>query len=174
MKELFRDIAIIVVLGAVFSCYGEDRGTSFDNKIKHWRARESQIQNIDEIVVLEQFTNDEAWWLLTALIDSEPDINYEREAKGKDHWKTSDEFMADSYTGDCEDIAIYFYRRVRESGFFSDSDLGIRIVGDSKSAHAILVIYTADGVCYIDNGVLKVHKAVYNDVLVEFDLFTIW
>lgn len=71
--------------------------------------------------------------------------------KKSDYWATPIEFLGKG-SGDCEDYAIAKYASLRALGFSSDQ-MRIAIVQDKikNVPHAILVVYTQDGVFVLDN-----------------------
>jgi len=75
-----------------------------------------------------------------------------------DYWATPVEFF--SRGGDCEDYAIAKYASLRALGFTSDQ-LRVAVVQDTwrNLPHAILIVYTGEGVFVLDNQNKKVENA---------------
>jgi len=67
-----------------------------------------------------------------------------------DYWQTPAEFT--SRGGDCEDFAIAKYAALKALGF-DENQLRLAIVQDTWKGipHAILIVYTDDGVKFLDN-----------------------
>ncbi|MEZ0259754.1 MAG: transglutaminase-like cysteine peptidase [Alphaproteobacteria bacterium] len=81
-------------------------------------------------------------------------IRYVEDSQGykkSDYWATPIEFLGKG-SGDCEDYAIAKYASLRALGFSSDQ-MRIAIVQDKikNVPHAILIVYTQDGVFVLDN-----------------------
>lgn len=75
-----------------------------------------------------------------------------------DYWATPDEFMARG--GDCEDYVIAKYAALKALGF-SESQLRLAVVQDTWKGipHAVLVVYTSEGVKFLDNQYKTVRDA---------------
>jgi predicted transglutaminase-like cysteine proteinase len=75
-----------------------------------------------------------------------------------DYWATPAEFF--SKGGDCEDFAIAKYASLRALGFTTDQ-LRIAIVQDTVKniAHAILIVYSEDGIFVLDNQDKRLREA---------------
>jgi predicted transglutaminase-like cysteine proteinase len=81
-------------------------------------------------------------------------VRYVEDSQGykkSDYWATPIEFLSRG-SGDCEDYAIAKYASLRALGFSSDQ-MRIAIVQDKikNVPHAILIVYTQDGVFVLDN-----------------------
>jgi len=75
-----------------------------------------------------------------------------------DYWETPAEFV--SHGGDCEDFAIAKYAALKNLGI-PENDLRLAIVQDTWKGipHAILIVYTAEGVKFLDNQYKTVKSA---------------
>lgn len=75
-----------------------------------------------------------------------------------DYWATPDEFVARG--GDCEDYVIAKYVALKAMGF-SENQLRLAVVQDTWKGipHAVLVIYTSNGIKFLDNQYKSVKDA---------------
>jgi predicted transglutaminase-like cysteine proteinase len=150
---------------------------SFNNKAASWQSREVQDKVATEII-RETLEFEKAWDKIRRIIASSHRIHFEIEEKG-DYWKTSEEFIQDKYHGDCEDVAIYYYSRIRRNGSFSDNDVTMRVVdnyydNDKASHHVIISVYTQGETIIIDNGIVQTETEEHTKITTEFNLFAIW
>lgn len=75
-----------------------------------------------------------------------------------DYWATPEEFM--SRGGDCEDYVIAKYVALKALGF-SENQMRLAVVQDTWKGipHAVLIVYTSDGVKVLDNQYKSVKDA---------------
>ncbi|MEZ5933108.1 MAG: transglutaminase-like cysteine peptidase [Alphaproteobacteria bacterium] len=121
-------------------CAGGERGCG-SKAIRAWQAmiRDQQGNSqIDQLKTVTRFVNQ--WRYRT------DQYNYDQ----SDYWASPAEFF--SRSGDCEDYAITKYVTLRQMGFAADQ-LRIAVVKDviRDLAHAVLAVYTDDGVFILDN-----------------------
>jgi predicted transglutaminase-like cysteine proteinase len=92
------------------------------------------------------------------LMNKKPYINDNRNWGKSDYWETPVEFM--SKGGDCEDFAIAKYAALRSLGV-PEERLRISIVQDTVKniPHAVLAVYTDEGVFILDNQIKTLVEA---------------
>lgn len=111
------------------------------------------------------------------------ELEYKSDKK-TDNWKTSEQTEAEG-GGDCEDLAHFYYLRLRELGYWPDSKLLLVLLDNSyaKTDHVIVAFCSPDGYWYaIDQGTgnpfilfIKSYFAKNNyNIIAEYNLFDIW
>jgi hypothetical protein len=144
-------------------------------RIVDWQERESAIEDhLPESIDGTLGSTDSVKALLVDLLYNKG-IHYIDEKVA--YWQTSDETAALG-GGDCEDLAIWAYRAIRESQKISDarvSMLWLRwMVETDEQNHVILQIICDDGVLYVDNlSVFSVFRYPDDSIVAEFDLWSI-
>lgn len=112
-----------------------------NNKINHLKTKLSALQDLP----LAEMTK-----RVNAMINKTTYINDSKNWGKSDYWATPIEFL--SRGGDCEDFAIAKYTALRMLGVSEDL-MRIAIVHDKVKniPHAVLIVYTEDGVLILDN-----------------------
>jgi predicted transglutaminase-like cysteine proteinase len=87
---------------------------------------------------------------VNTLANSKPYISDNRNWGTSDYWESPSEFVARG--GDCEDFAIAKYAALKSLGV-SEDRLRLAIVHDNVKniPHAVLIVYTDDGIYALDN-----------------------
>ncbi len=87
---------------------------------------------------------------VNSIANAKPYINDSRNWGMSDYWETPVEFMERG--GDCEDFAIAKYNALRSLGV-PEERLRVAIVHDTEKniPHAVLAVYTEDGIYVLDN-----------------------
>ena len=162
---------MVILLMAMTSCARtDDRDDRHLDTIREWQSREAVCRLID--VPDTEYTTDLSMKLRMLLARSRW-LEYRPESG--DHWKTSWETQRDG-GGDCEDLAIYCYRVIIESGITEQWDIDVRLrrLGmPDGSRHVIVIIYSDDETYEISNLNLSLGESDY-PVLAEFDHRTIF
>lgn len=171
MKRILYIIVAVLLVG----CAQPKRDTTVV-KIRDWQAREAPLQeHLPEILDADEFGYLETKTLLKEILslDNVPKMTYV--ADDGDYWQTSEEFEQNNYTGDCEDMAIFVYRKIREARVFADNDVAMRFVGRKEIGfHVVVVVYTSGQPLFVDNGSLRDLRNLYEEIVAEFNLFAIW
>jgi hypothetical protein len=139
-------------------------------KVQNWQEREALCSQGDEILngVFEHAA------VMKALINvlDYPSIPYVSDGD-EDYWQTSQE-TAERGCGDCEDIAFYWYAKIREAGTIADINVSLYWVRNiSGAGHMVVKVQTAGDPIFINNGNIKTYLK-YEHVIMEFDLWSHW
>tara|TARA_R110000823_G_scaffold105973_3_gene224458 strand:- start:236 stop:727 length:492 start_codon:yes stop_codon:yes gene_type:complete len=99
------------------------------------------ISKDDHLPILDMLSNEEEdqLTLLIALNQYVNVIPYKREAQGRDHWKSPEEFFSD-YEGDCEDFCVAKYALLAKAGLIDPAQDRVIVGMDVDDvAHAVLL-----------------------------------
>jgi hypothetical protein len=180
MLNGFLAVLILVLAGCVGSSGGDEK--PYYLKITGWQANELEHGGQDE----DDFQIDRVKYFklsdIKVYIDSFK-LEYKSDRK-RDNWKFSETTQADG-GGDCEDLANFYYLRLRELGYWPDDKLILVLLDDSnaKSDHVMVAFQTSDGVWYcVGQGYDKPFILLFKDyfllgsysVMAEYNLFDIW
>lgn len=76
-------------------------------------------------------------------------FHYDSDGKGMDDWQSADQTLK-SYSGDCEDKAIWLYTQLRKNGFENTSLHIGRYASDSRKFHMWVTVSGVDGTILLD------------------------
>lgn len=127
----------------------EINGASGRSKIDAWQGKLSAFRGLPLKSMAAR---------VNELMNEKPYILDKRNWGQSDYWETPFEFMARG--GDCEDFAIAKYAALRALGV-PEERLRIAIVQDTQKniPHAVLALYTDDGLYVLDNQIKSLVSA---------------
>jgi predicted transglutaminase-like cysteine proteinase len=182
MKKIIANIMMIISIAIVFAACGgksisSNSKTFYDrDKIVNWQEDEA-IHHDMEFNNAETLDYDKAKRIVSFYVRT-VNVTWTADEPGNDYWKTSEEFENDNYYGDCDDIAGFFYTRLRTTGVFNDDDLTIRVVDNyydgPSEYHVIVAVKTNQGTIIIDNGHVKDEGPEHLKIEAECNIFAIW
>lgn len=166
MKAIYIFLVVLII-----ACGGSEQKAESDYdriKIQNWQDDEDACDSIEsECIYSGNLLND-----IRDTIYSHNKIWYKHDEE--DNWKTSCQTAIDGF-GDCEDIAIYWYRVLIDSCLTDFYDIDIRLLwyrrGDS--GHVSVIVYSNDHCYEIFNGNVVDMLDSY-DMIAEFDMFEIF
>jgi hypothetical protein len=143
-----------------------------DAELEHGGQYESEIEKVKPFSLLE---------IQKYLLSFELEYKFDKKI---DNWKISEQTEADG-GGDCEDLAHFYYLRLRELGYWPDDSLVLVMLDNSsaKTDHVVVAFKTSSGDWYcIDQiadkpYILLLKKYFLKDVyhiIAEYNLFDIW
>lgn len=169
-------IYIIVLSGCGGGADSSPEASDYAARIADWQQREALLDAPAEKEGLETVSEKRARYIVRGIVAAYKNQIEWVADDGADHWRTSAEFVANDYNGDCEDISIFVYTQLRLTGLFPEDDLSLRVLGipDSDDTHVVVAVYT-DGVTHIvDNGKRRHEIEADLNIVSEFNLFAIW
>ena len=177
MKPIIQTLILFLVIMELIllsNCTGWNN--DYDKrKIRSWQIRQLATQDANEIMNLD---NDvyRLNALIQKIVHNNKKVTWTED--DNDYWRTYEETVENGYRGDCEDISIYWYILLRNTGQINDNDMFIRVIDSTigPGFHSVLVIYTdQDYPIIIDNGKLKDSRDdKYQHIECEANLFTIY
>lgn len=127
----------------------EINNPSARGKVAAWQAQLADLRGLS-LKTMASRVND--------MMNEKPYIIDKKNWGQSDYWETPLEFMARG--GDCEDFAIAKYAALRALGV-PEERLRIAIVQDTQKniPHAVLIVYTDDGLYALDNQIKSLVSA---------------
>ena len=174
-KSMMMLLIVMLVSVMMFGCNnggGSDENNPYNGKIRSWQNRELPYhQNPNEFFGGYE-TPEEITEAIKKLVSESSVIQSIKDPD--DYWQTSQETI-NSGQGDCEDIAAYWYRLIRDEEIVADWRLTILIVHipGFDPDHTIVKIALNDKTnLYIDNR--NIRKSITWELIAEYDLWNIY
>jgi hypothetical protein len=152
-KRVIKDLIILSILSMLlFSlhCGGLDERMPkrmwWYDRVEGWQGRElTCLHNVEYKNNIYDFSADPS---VLETINREISISIDyAEDQGKDYWQTSCETLQKS-CGDCEDLAILVWKRIREEGY-PDEKIGMILGEKNNLFHVCAAVYYSEDDFYI-------------------------